>query len=140
MRIDTFLLNRELEELEALRQAEEKALVQAEVAAKEAAIGLNIFDDDNDLDDVSLHSDTDGEKQFTTPSTRSLSVDDKKSPEEPEFRSRDSFKDPTQPLSASIRPPSDFKRRNSIDGMTNSALQRHVSTIFVRRFFFKQLI
>lgn len=114
-----------MEELEAIRQAEEKLLAQAEVAAKEAAIGLNIFDD-HDLDEVSIHSDTDGEKQFTTPSTRSLSRDDKKSPEEP-FNSRDSFKDPTQPLSASIRPPSDLvPRKKSIDGMTNSALQRHV--------------
>ena len=62
-----------MEELEAIKEAEETALKQAELAAEEAAKGLF------DLDEVSLH--TNDEDHIETPSTRSLSRDDKSSPE-----------------------------------------------------------
>jgi len=56
-----------MEEIEALKEAEETALKQAELAAEEAAKGLL---DDIDLDDVSLH--TNDDDHVETPSTRSL--------------------------------------------------------------------
>ena len=66
-----------MEEIEALKEAEETALKQAELAAEEAAKGLL---DDIDLDDVSLH--TNDDDHVETPSTRSLrySVPNLKSP------------------------------------------------------------
>jgi hypothetical protein len=131
----TSFFSRELEELEAIREAEETALAQAEVAAQEAAAGMFGNDDDDDaLDDLSNSDD----EHIATPSTRSLSRDDKKSPDDlqDEFvksLGRGSFKDPTQPLSASIRrPPMNEEdgdvlgKHSTLDGMTHSAIQRHV--------------
>ncbi len=105
-----------MEELEAIREAEEAALAQAEAAAEEAAANLNIFEED-DLgpENLSLYSNDNG---VTTPSTRSLSRE--KSPEtEQPGSSRNSFENPTVPLQAN-------KSEAMEAGMTNSALFRHV--------------
>ena len=124
-----------MEELEAIKIAQEAALKQAEIAAEEAAnAAMNIFDEDDleTSDEMSIHS-TDDENHVQTPSTRTLSRD-KSSPEESNtggggtgggaVNSSDSrgnsFKDPTQPLAALAR--------TSIEGMTNSAILRHVSS------------
>ena len=107
-----------MEELEALKEAEETALKQAEIAAEEAARGL--LGDIDLLDEVSLH--TNDENHIETPSTRSLSRDEKSSPEDSsKTDSAGSFQNPTQPLSAAIKP-------NNVHGagMTESAIQRHV--------------
>ena len=108
-----------MEELEALKEAEETALKQAEIAAEEAARGL--LGDIDLLDDVSLH--TNDENHIETPSTRSLSRDEKSSPEDSKTDSAGSFQNPTQPLSAAIKP------NVSEAGMTQSAIQRHVRNL-----------
>ena len=119
-------ISRELEELEAIREAQEAALRQAEIAAQEAAVNLNIFEEEDlfDVDDErdadSLNTNTDDENHVTTPSTRSLSRE--KSPgEDTEKSHSSSFRNPTQPLEAT-KPPS-FE-----NGMTHSAVLRHVSS------------
>ena len=112
---------REMEELEALKEAEETALKQAEIAAEEAARGL--LGDIDLLDEVSLH--TNDENHIETPSTRSLSRDEKSSPEDSsKTDSAGSFQNPTQPLSAAIKP------NIQGAGMTDSAIQRHVRNFF----------
>ena len=112
-----------MEELEAIKEAEETALKQAELAAEEAAKGLF------DLDEVSLH--TNDEDHIETPSTRSLSRDDKSSPENSKTAnsSAGSFQNPTQPLSARIKPNSGLRGHEA--GMTDSAIQRHVRLIII---------
>ena len=111
-----------MEELEALKEAEETALKQAEIAAEEAARGL--LGDIDLLDEVSLH--TNDENHIETPSTRSLSRDEKSSPEDSsKTDSAGSFQNPTQPLSAAIKP------NVSEAGMTQSAIQRHVRNIYI---------
>ena len=115
-----------MEELEALKEAEETALKQAEIAAEEAARGL--LGDIDLLDEVSLH--TNDENHIETPSTRSLSRDEKSSPEDSsKTDSAGSFQNPTQPLSAAIKP-------NNVHGagMTESAIQRHVRILFFEGF------
>ena len=113
---------REMEELEALKEAEETALKQAEIAAEEAARGL--LGDIDLLDEVSLH--TNDENHIETPSTRSLSRDEKSSPEDSKTDSAGSFQNPTQPLSAAIKP------NVHGAGMTESAIQRHVRILFFK--------
>ena len=108
-----------MEELEAIREAEEAALKSAEAAAEEAAMAamnLDIIDEEDLMksDEMSIHT-NDEEDHVTTPSTRSLSRE--KSPEETE-KSQSSFKNPTYPLEA---------RKSFEGGMTNSAILRHVS-------------
>ena len=112
-----------MEELEALKEAEETALKQAEIAAEEAARGL--LGDIDLLDEVSLH--TNDENHIETPSTRSLSRDEKSSPEDSsKTDSAGSFQNPTQPLSAAIKP------NVHGAGMTESAIQRHVRILFFK--------
>ena len=120
------LFFREMEELEAIKEAEETALKQAELAAEEAAKGLF------DLDEVSLQ--TNDEDHIETPSTRSLSRDDKSSPENSKTAnsSAGSFQNPTQPLSARIKPNSGLRGHEA--GMTDSAIQRHVRLIMTYNF------
>ena len=113
-----------MEELEAIREAEEAALQQAELAAEEAAMGL--YDEDEFKDeDISIHSQED-ENHVKTPSTRSLSRDNESSAE--------SFKNPTRPLKANGQGEAGRKFESpssSVAGMTNSAVLRHVSYAFI---------
>ena len=118
-----------MEELEAIREAQEAALRQAEIAATEAAMNINIFDED----DLFTHNEndlsSDDENHMTTPSTRSLSRE--KSPEEPEKSHSSSFNNPTEPLEAAAKPLPPFE-----SGMSNSAILRHVSQMFNFQSFF----
>ena len=93
-----------MEELKAIREAQEAALRQAELAAQEAAANLNIFDEDDLLkqDNDSLVSE---EVNIRTPSTRTLSRE-------------------KSTASSSAASKSPFE---TVSGMTNSAIMRHVS-------------
>ena len=117
--LTTTFIFRELEELEAIREAEETALRQAEIAAEEAAAEAAAEAAGDILgDDLSLGSASD-EHQTTTPSTRSLSRE--KAEDQSGNSSQTSFKNPTYPLAATMQPTS---TRN---GMTDSAVMRQVS-------------
>ena len=116
--LTTTFIFRELEELEAIREAEETALRQAEIAAEEAAAEAAAEAAGDILgDDLSLGSASD--EHQTTPSTRSLSRE--KAEDQSGNSSQTSFKNPTYPLAATMQPTS---TRN---GMTDSAVMRQVS-------------